>query len=172
MTRAWGGLVPDDTVGPNDARAEMAKAGGAPTGAEPGAATPPPPPDPALESVERSEQLLRDIRDVQAAANTPAKLRYITFTPHQLIVHDEQRPDALSVGVINPTSARVYVGLAGERAAPNSGAFVIPPASGMVIPVAVHRVEIGIDPTDLGENEARVFWLRFSAVQQFQFWAV
>ena len=125
-----------------------------------------------LDRLCKIEQLLTEMKNVQAAANTPARLRTITFSPTELVTRDEVGPKALSVGVINPTSVRIYLGLGGEKAGPNNHAFAVPAQSGMVIPVAVDQVEIGADPTDLGEDTATIFWLRFAAVQQFLLWTL
>lgn len=128
------------------------------------------PDDPQLLALNRIEQLLCQLRDGQREANTPARLRTMTLTPERLIERDEVGPAARSIGIINPTSVKIYIGFAGSHAAPGNHAFVVPPESGMVIPVAVDKVEIGADPTDLGTDTATIFVLRFNTVQQFLFW--
>lgn len=126
------------------------------------------PDDPQLAALCRIEQLLRE---QHAPAPEPAHLRTLTFSgegEHPLLTHrDEHGPMALSIGIVNPTAVRIYLGLSGEKAQPGNHAFVVPKEAAMVIPVAVGKLEIGADPTDLGANSATIFRLRFETVQPF-----
>jgi hypothetical protein len=115
------------------------------------------------------EQLLCDMHDAQRRANRPAQLHPITFegAAKKYIRRSEHPPAARSIGIVNPVELSIYVGLSGERAAPNSRAFVVPPKSAMVVPVAVDKFDVGVDPAVLGEESATIFLLRFETVQPF-----
>ncbi|HET7120310.1 MAG TPA: hypothetical protein VFI17_03540 [Solirubrobacterales bacterium] len=127
------------------------------------------PDDPTAAKLARIEQLLADMRAEQCRGNAPAQLHAITFegAAKKYIRRSEHPPAALSIGIVNPVELSIYVGLSGERAAPNSRAFVVPPKSAMVVPVAVDKFELGVDPTVLGEESATIFLLRFDTVQPF-----
>jgi hypothetical protein len=173
MARAWGGIVPDDTNGPHNAREEMAGAGGAPTGT-PEQETPLAPPERVLSCAEDARTRVEELLALERDRNHPAQLHPITFigAQKQYVRRSEHPPLAKSVGVVNPVEIPIYLGLDGGPAKPNSHAFVVPAKSAMIIPVEVDKFEIGVDPTELAENTATIFLLRFKAVQAFFFGAM
>jgi hypothetical protein len=158
-TRAWGGLTPDDSPGSSTDAAELE-------------ATSPALSEPEIPEVDAPDQDLaaevqRELRRI--VCGTPAQLHPITFVgaAQQYVHRSSHPPRALSVGIVNPAELTIYVGLSGERAAPNSHAFNVPPKSAMVIPVEVDKFDIGVDPAALKEESATIFLLRFQAVQPF-----
>jgi hypothetical protein len=170
MAEPWAGLVPDDTTGPSDARDEMARAHGAPTGTEPPSPAPMTIADEALDCARRAHGKLDQLLALERLRNHPAQIHPITFNPannKQYIVRSSHPPVGGSVGIVNPFELIVYLGLDGGRAAPNSHAFMVPPKSAMVIPVAVDKFDIGVDPAVLLEESVTIHLLRFQTVQPF-----
>jgi hypothetical protein len=158
-TRAWGGLTPDDTPGASTDAAELE-------------AMAPPLSEPEIPEGDASDQDLaqavqRELRRI--VCGTPAQLHPITFVGanKQYVHRSSHPPRALSVGIVNPEELTIYVGLSGERAAPNSHAFLVPPKAAMVVPVEVDKFDIGVDPEALKEGSATIFLLRFQTVQPF-----
>lgn len=168
MARPWGGLVPDDTTGPNDAREEMARAHAAPTGSEP-----PPAPkstgDQTLDVARSAHSRLDKLLELEQLRDRPAQIHPIGFNgaTQTYVVRSSHPPFAKSLGVVNPYEMIIYLGLDGGRAAPNSHAFMVPPKSAMVIPVAVDKFDLGVDPEVLKEEAATIHLLRFVTVQPF-----
>lgn len=172
MAEPWGGIVPNVPVDQHDAAAEFA-AGVAGPDAPPAVPPPGPPSEQVAQLLTQQDMLgaLERFEQLIALTQTPAQLQPITFNgevePKRLIFADEHGPDALSYGIINPTEAKVYVGFGGEQPAPNNHAFVVGAQMAIVMPIAVHQVNVGIDPVDLGANQATIFRLRFRTVQPF-----
>lgn len=169
----WGGLVPNVPV-VHDAGEQLAAAT-APPGSPPAAPAPPtPPPSDAAAQLLEQQAIRRHIDALEQwlrRSQTPAQITPFTFdgaaNPARLRIRDDHPPYALSYGIINPTAAKVYLGIAGEAAAPNNNAYVVGPTQAVVLPIAVEQIEVGIDPTDLGANQATIFRLRFLTVQPF-----
>lgn len=169
MTRPWGGLVPDDSSGPADAREEAARAQAAPTGTEPAAAAPMTAADEALSHARGAEAMLAELLHLERRRDRPAQIYPLTFNGGEgiYVVTSRHPPRALSLGVVNPFEGIVYVGLDGGRAAPNSSAFMVPAKSAIVIPVAADKVDLGMDPAVLKAETATIHLLRFASVQPF-----
>jgi hypothetical protein len=84
---------------------------------------------------------------------------------HTVVINPSKRR-ARSIGIINPGTAGVFVGIGGVGANPTSRAPEVPPAGAMVIPVHVdYQLEVGCDPTVLGANSAVVYVFRYWTVQ-------
>lgn len=157
-TRAWGGLVPHDSVGPHDDVEQVAAAEGVPTGT--------PRPDPPSTELEAA---IHNLIAADELRGHPAQMHPVFFNGagKEYTRRSSHPPKALSVGFVNPLAIKLYVGLDGGRAQPNSNAFVIPPTSAMVVPVAVDAFDMGVDPAELLESSGTIFLLRFAVVQPF-----
>ena len=125
---------------------------------------------------------VRSMHDVSLhMANTMARLehwaelqrktpefRTIVINPGnngQYAVTDTAAWTAKSIGVLNPGSAPVFVGIAGISARPGSRAPVCPGSASLILPVEVETVELGCDPAVLAANTAVVYLFRFVTVQ-------
>lgn len=83
----------------------------------------------------------------------------------QYQVVDKANWAAKSLGILNPGSAPVYVGVGGISARTTSRAPTCPGGAALVLPVEVHDVEIGCDPATLGANTAVVYLFRYVSLQ-------
>ena len=75
------------------------------------------------------------------------------------------RESGRSVGVYNPTSARIYLGIGGQSANAAGGSPSCPPQALLVLPVTVDMIEIGVDAADVAAGDAVVTLLFFPSVQ-------
>lgn len=80
-------------------------------------------------------------------------------------VVDRNRYASKSIGVLNPGSAPVYIGIAGQSASAQARVPSCPGASALVLPLEAKDVLIGCDPAALGSNTAVVFVFRYVTVQ-------
>lgn len=72
---------------------------------------------------------------------------------------------AKSIGVLNPGSAPVYIGIGGQSATSAARVPSCPGSSALVLPVQAQNVMLGCDPATLGSDTAVVFLFRFVTVQ-------
>jgi len=114
------------------------------------------------------QALVEDVRELQQIVvhlETPS-IRPLQFTPLQLEYRDEDGPSAASIGIYNPIAARIYLGLFGQQAGPNS--FPVPAESVLILPIHVPGfLGVAIDQEELGESEGVVYLLRFKTPQPF-----
>lgn len=132
-----------------------------------------------LEAVANTQQATADTREMVAELyeilslqQTPADLRMVPLTAAQPRFRDERGHASASVGVINPTSIDVLIGLAGMAAVPGARMLSVPPNGALVLPVSVDDVELGVDPAEAalaGGAVAVVFLLRYVSVQPLVF---
>jgi hypothetical protein len=147
------------------------------TPAPPGHTTPGPEYDPGQVAWEQlvarreaaTEQLLSAhdrMMDFLERANIPAQDETIVITPTMNPVESRERVQkaTLSLGVYNPNPIIVYFSGIGSASA-NARSWSAPAESFIVVPIAAGLVEFGCDPTDLGDNNAVVQFLRFFTVQ-------
>lgn len=110
----------------------------------------------ALEKLERQRQ-------------TPVRLQTIELTSARPRKTDDAAEPSKSIGVLNPTSAQVFVGLDGNHPTKAARAISCPPNALLVLPVAVEEVALGVDAdVDAGAfagGDLVVFLMRFEAVQ-------
>lgn len=72
-----------------------------------------------------------------------------------------------SIGILNPGSVPIFVGLGGLASnLASARAPSCPPESVLVLPVMATFVELGADPTVLGTDTAIAFLFRFHTVQR------
>jgi|SRR5947209_6555174 len=82
--------------------------------------------------------------------------------------NDPAKDMSKSIGVLNPNSVNVYVGLDTGRADATSRSFPVPAETLMVLPFAVWDLTFGIDPADrgsVGASTAVVWAWRYKTVQ-------
>lgn len=72
---------------------------------------------------------------------------------------------AKSVGILNPGSTAVYLGIGGASANETALAPSCPGNSSLVLPVEAGDLELGCDAATLGANTALIFVFRFVTVQ-------
>lgn len=130
------------------------------------------PEDLAAAALKAEIEELRAIRGLLAREESPWITPIHFAAPQLLQVTDDKGPFALSYGVYNPVSARIYLGLFG--ATPILGAFPVPANSALILPIQVPaELRIGIDAGELGEgNSATIYVFRFKAVQPFYLGAI
>jgi hypothetical protein len=81
-------------------------------------------------------------------------------------VTDTSKRRAVSIGIINPGSANVFVGIGGTSARPSSRAAFVPGAGALILPVRVdYELALGCDPAVLLANSAVVYVFRYQTVQ-------
>jgi hypothetical protein len=73
---------------------------------------------------------------------------------------DVSHEEAQSIGILNPSSYAVTIGMAGVSAAANSRAIQCPPQAAMVIPVRAWDIELAV-PSTVGANSVVVYVFRF-----------
>lgn len=118
------------------------------------------------------EEFLVAIRDLAGFARQreiPAELRALVFDGSAGVYEqlDDVGAPARSFAVINPVEATAYINFGGGQAREGS-AIPVPPRSALVMPIATPgHVMLGVDQTDLGEDEATIYRLRFHSVQPF-----
>lgn len=83
----------------------------------------------------------------------------------QYQVTDKANWAAKSVGILNPGSAPVFIGVGGVSARAGSRAPSCPGAGSLVLPVEAHDLELGCDPAVLGANTAVIYVFRYVTVQ-------
>lgn len=96
------------------------------------------------------------------------EMRTVPINPNnngQYQVIDKANWAAKSLGILNPGSAPVFIGVGGVSARTTSRAPSCPGGASMVLPVEVHDVEIGCDPAVLGANTAIVYLFRYVTLQ-------
>ncbi len=106
--------------------------------------------------------------EIAQLQQTPPELRTIVINPGnsgQYVTTDACRFQAKSIGVINPTTVGVFLGIAGVSATAAARSIAVAPQSMLTLPIAVEDLELGCDPAVLLAGTAVVFLLRFLAVQ-------
>jgi hypothetical protein len=73
--------------------------------------------------------------------------------------------EAKSIGILNPTTVNIILGIGGVTARPTSRAPSCPPQTLMVLPVRAYDLELGCDPAQLLALTAVFYVMRFQAVQ-------
>lgn len=106
--------------------------------------------------------------EIARLRETPPELRTVVINPGnngQYVVTDASRFQAKSIGVYNPGSAPVFLGIGGVSATPASRAPSCPGQAVIVLPVAVEDLELGCDPAVLLAATAVVYVFRYLTVQ-------
>lgn len=123
--------------------------------------------DDQRERLESMEELLERIAELDELERRPASIRTIVLTAERPVFRDDvgEGQEAMSIGVINPSAATIYLGVGGSARA---GARVpeVPPRTAIVLPVAAEDLELGADVADL-DVAAVVQLLRFPTPQPF-----
>lgn len=83
----------------------------------------------------------------------------------QYQVMDRSPWAAKSIGILNPGSAPVFVGVGGISARTTSRAPSCPGGAAMVLPLEAENIELGCDPATLGANTAIVYVFRYVTLQ-------
>lgn len=80
-------------------------------------------------------------------------------------VTDQSPWIAKSIGILNPSSAAVYLGIGGSS--PNLQALApsCPASSSLVLPVEVQNLQLACEEADLGGDTAIIFLFRFVTVE-------
>ncbi|MGI8412649.1 MAG: hypothetical protein ACR2QA_09180 [Solirubrobacteraceae bacterium] len=134
-----------------------------------------PPPTAAMLALEHARQAAIAARQatdrllaIAELEQTPPELRTVVINPGnngQYVVTDASRFQAKSIGVYNPGSAPVFLGIGGVSATPSSRAPSCPGQAAIVLPVAVEDLELGCDPAVLLAASAVVYVFRYLTVQ-------
>jgi hypothetical protein len=106
-----------------------------------------------------TEQLL----DVARRSDFPARLEVVTLTATASVKH--ARGEGRSIGVLNPTAVRVFLGVGGATASVGGRSPSCPPESALVLPIHVDTPEIAADPADLAAGDLTVYVFLFQTVQ-------
>jgi hypothetical protein len=86
---------------------------------------------------------------------------------------DIGRESALSYGIYNPLAIKAYLAIGGAGATERDGALAIPAKAALILPIAIAEgVKVGVDATELGENQALIWRLKFPTPQPFFFGAL
>jgi hypothetical protein len=102
--------------------------------------------------------------EIAERADQPAHVVTVRLTATKL-VDTTARQRGRSIGVYNPTSARIYLGIGGQSANAAGGSPSCPPNSLLVLPVTVDTIEVGVDAADVAAGDAVVLLLFFPSVQ-------
>lgn len=122
----------------------------------------------AREAAFAARQATDKLLEIFQLRETPPELRTIVINPGnngQYVTTDACRFQAKSIGVYNPGSAPVFLGIGGVSATPNSRAPSCPGQAAIVLPVAVEDLELGCDPAVLLAASAVVYVFRYLTVQ-------
>lgn len=106
--------------------------------------------------------------DIAQLGQQPPEMRTIVINPGnngRYTTLDQSPWQAKSIGVYNPGSAAVYLGIGGVSATPTSRAISCPGQAAVVLPVLAADLELGCDPTVLGNATAVVYLFRYLTVQ-------
>lgn len=118
------------------------------------------------ERFERLEAGLLRVEEAIARVGAEGEPMPIAFKPTQTVVTDDQGHPALSYAVYNPTNVKVFVALAGTSATKDG--LIVPKQKLVVAPLQVNgNIQLGVDPTELGEETIRVIRWRFVLPQPF-----
>lgn len=115
------------------------------------------------------ENTLRRLERLIALEGEPPEMRTVVINEGNTGVYqviDKAAWPAKSIGILNPGSAAVYIGIGGNSARTTSRAPTCPGASAMVLPVGAQDLELGCDPAVLGANTAVVYVFRYVTVQR------
>jgi hypothetical protein len=111
-----------------------------------------------------TDRLVRFARLTQQAP----EMRTVVINPAnngQYQVMDRSSWAAKSIGILNPGSAPVFVGIGGVSARTTSRAPSCPGGAALVLPQEAHDIELGCDPAILGANTAVVYVFRYVTLQ-------
>ncbi|MFL5901251.1 MAG: hypothetical protein ACJ75S_08650 [Solirubrobacterales bacterium] len=115
-----------------------------------------------LSELRRAVDVLRELAE---PLGEPAQLTVAVLTASVPVkMQDERGITTASVGILNPTGARVLLGIGGERASSQARAISVPPESLMVLPIAAGDLEIGTED-NLEAGDAVVYVFRYRTVQ-------
>lgn len=105
--------------------------------------------------------------EIAQAMQTPPEWRTIAIDGTKGYTTTDKAPwEAKSIGILNPTSVSIFVGIGGISATPTSRAPACPPQNMLILPLRDYDIELGCDPAQLLGNTAVFFVMRFQAVQQ------
>lgn len=111
-----------------------------------------------MERLENLAQLQQAVPEMRTVVINPANNGAYTTL-------DQGHWMAKSIGVVNPTSVTVYLGVGGGSASATGHAISAGPQSMIVLPVEAKDLELGCDAAALGANTAVVYLFRFQTVQ-------
>lgn len=129
-----------------------------------------------MTTVNYTEALLQTSADIQNLAHeliahqrrslAPAAVETIVLTVSEPVWSSDvgEGMEALSIGLLNPNSIEVYLGIGGNSASARGRSPSAPPKSLLVLPIDVRDLEVGANVADL-TSDAVVFLLRFPTVQ-------
>lgn len=120
----------------------------------------------------RLRELCRDlysIREYFGRVDQPASMRTLRLTASVPIQRDRSGSASKSVGILNPTTTAIYVGIGGVQAKPNNEAITVAASSLLVLPVEELDLDLGADPAALAAGDAVIYVFRFAAVQPLYF---
>jgi hypothetical protein len=110
-----------------------------------------------------NDAALNAIAEARLAAEFPARLEVVTLTATASVKH--ARGEGRSIGVLNPTAVRVFLGVGGATASVGGRSPSCPPESALVLPIHVDTPEIAADPADLAAGDLTVYVFLFQTVQ-------
>lgn len=115
------------------------------------------------------ETIVTRLEHLLSLENEPPEMRTVAINDanngvYQVI--DKAAWPAKSIGILNPGTAPVFIGIGGNSARTTSRAPTCPGASALVLPVGAQDLELGCDPAVLGALTAVVYVFRYVTVQR------
>jgi hypothetical protein len=121
------------------------------------------------QATERLQQLVAglstEVRAALMAHSASGEFRQLAFSAARLQWTDDVGSNALSLAVYNPNNFKIFVGLAGGDATPQS--FPVPKQKLIVIPCLVNgSVKFAVEAGEVGEGGS-IWRVRFPTPQSF-----
>jgi hypothetical protein len=117
----------------------------------------------AREAALMSQVAAEALLELERLRATPADLIAVTLSSTQLSDMPPHR--GRSIGILNPTTARIYIGVGGASANAGGKSPSCPPKTFLVLPVAVNQPELGVDPADVAAGAVTFYVLYYPTPQ-------
>lgn len=117
---------------------------------------------------EYTKEAIGKLEELAGRYDEAARLKTFHLSSDRPAKTDDSKETSKSIGILNPNSVPIYLGIAGGRPLAANRAPAAPPNSLLVLPLAVEDIELGVDTADQGvlaAADAIVHVLRFKTAQ-------
>jgi hypothetical protein len=114
-------------------------------------------------AAELARTAVDDLLELFRRADTPADMVVVTLTAAEPV--KLPRAHGKSVGILNPTSAPVFLGVGGASASAAGRSPSCPAKSAITLPIYANQIEIGANPADVAAGDLTVYAFFFESVQ-------